>query len=393
MTSTKILIGDCREKLRELPDNSVHCVVTSPPYWGQRDYGKGGIGFERYFEDHLKTLCGVFDEVRRVLRKDGSLWFNYGDCYYGGNRGAVPGDAERVRESSPIQNKHKGSLQLKASPNRLPQRGVKNKDMMLIPEQMALAFRARGWWARSRVVWYKRNPMPDSALDRPSRTYEDIYIFTKSRLCYYDHVAVRVPSSTNSHPRRKDGREGLTKGHDPNNRWHEGRRGIPGLYETASMRNVWEITAEPFLGTHFATFPKAVVTPCIKAGTSEKGACVECGSPYRRRVKRGYSAPSDRKVDDVKSIERRRDSAGFGHRFLVNYHTVGWTKTCKCETNKTKPCVVLDPFGGSGTVGLVAQALGRDSILIEMNPEYAEMARDRIYKEGSGLFLDSVDVV
>ena len=281
----RILVGDCLELLSTLPEESVHCVVTSPPYWGLRDYGvASAIGLEPTFEEHLGTLVTVFREVRRVLRSDGTLWLNYGDCYHNGD-----------------------SLS-----------GLKPKDLMMTPARVALALQADGWWLRSEIVWHKPNPMPESVRDRPTSAHEKIYLLTKSARYFYDAEAVRVACSPNTHARRKDHERAPRKGSDTYDRragtWKEKRTVAEQAEIGANLRNVWTTPTHAYPDAHFATFPPKLVEPCIKAGCPVGG-------------------------------------------------------------------VVLDPFGGSGTVGLVASRLGRDAILIELNPEYAALAERRIYSD------------
>ena len=433
MTVT-VLTGDVFDRLAELPDESVHCVVTSPPYFALRDYGvEGAIGLEPTFDEHLEVMVRVFHEVRRVLRKDGTLWLNYGDAYAGGGRG----------ESK--QKTNVGSLR---DPSPMP-RGLKPKDLMMMPARVALALQADGWWLRSEIVWHKPNPMPESTTDRPTSAHEKIYLLTKSARYFYDADAVRIPFTGGAHARRKDGEYKPAKGSDPNNRrtgtwkkrsvkmpdgWdtgpgahdkfhrkgrEKGKRAQPPRHEAqgpmhnglaaldevpkaeqqangANLRNVWTAATEPFRGAHFAVMPTAIVEPCIKAGTSERGCCPECRAPVIRIVQR-----IDQGWDGSKYGERvvaatggainggtAKSTLGSSNGKLVGQsETAGWKPTCECGVGGPIPCIVLDPFAGAGTVGLVADRLGRDAILIEINPDYAEMARNRIADDG-GMFAE-----
>ena len=341
--SVRILVGDCLERLRTLPEESVHCVVTSPPYWGLRDYGvEGAIGLEPTLQEHLDTLVTVFREVRRVLRSDGTLWLNYGDRYHNGD-----------------------SLS-----------GLKPKDLVMMPARVALALQADGWWLRSEIVWHKSNPMPESVRDRPTSAHEKVYLLAKSARYFYDAEAVREEDAGTDHPRnilhRPEPSGGILPPHR-GIRTAEGRNG-----GGRNLRNLWTIATHAYSGAHFATFPPKLVEPCIKAGTSERGCCSACGAPWARVTERKQINPGNRQTNGPRSMERRQESAGFEQRLETQVETLGWQPTCEHDAEPV-PCTVLDPFGGSGTVGLVASRLGRDAILIELNPEYAEMAERRIH--------------
>ena len=267
--SVRILVGDCLERLRTLPDASVHCVVTSPPYWGLRDYGvQGGIGLEPTLQEHLETIVTVFREVRRVLRKDGTLWLNYGDAYAGGGRG---GGAEGSKQSTNVGSR--------IGPSPIT-RGLKPKDLVMMPARVALALQDDGWWLRSEIVWHKSNPMPESVRDRPTSAHEKLYLLTKSARYFYDAEAVRVACSPNTHARRKDRERAPRKGSDTYDRragtWKEKRTVAEQAEIGANLRNVWTIPTHAYPDAHFATFPPKLVEPCIKAGTSERGCCAEC---------------------------------------------------------------------------------------------------------------------
>ena len=409
--SIRILEGDCREVLKMLPAESVHCVVTSPPYWGLRNYGvEGAIGLEPTLQEHIDALVAVFREVRRVLRKDGTCWLNYGDCYAtgAGRVGEHPGggeQGEKWRGVGPV-----------TQPNRMPQRGLKPKDLVLMHARIALALQADGWWLRSEIIWHKPNPMPASVRDRPTSAHEKMFLFTKSARYFYDADAVREPHHD---PNRGHGEH-------ENKSPHTGRLDGPASGQKPAaftvakheyhplgrnLRNVWTIPTYGYKEAHFATFPPKLIEPCIKAGTSEKGCCAECGAPWERVVDKTYispliqgehkhkptadtwkgskSRPRQRALDGTflpRTDDDRRPNHGsiFGTRGSVKrmgdgviVTNRGWQATCDHESNPT-PCMVLDPFGGSGTVGLVANRLGRDAILIELNPDYAAMAQKRI---------------
>lgn len=333
--SVRIIVGDVREKLRELADESVHCVVTSPPYWGLRDYGVDGqLGMERTLGEHLAVMVEVFREVRRVLRKDGTCWVNYGDCYATTPNGrsaaatkaagnddrtfrdkpfstigpiyvADPMDADRRGNHSTLQGAPPPN-----TPGRIAAGGtLKPKDLCMIPNRFAIAMQDDGWWVRSEIIWHKPNPMPESIKDRPGSSHEKMWLFTKAQKYWYDAAAVceeSIYKPGGSHGAVMQGGFG-GKGAIPGS----GQQAFRAIAETKNLRNVWTVPTAAFSEAHFATFPPDLIEPCIKAGCPEGG-------------------------------------------------------------------LVLDPFGGSGTTGLVADRLKRNALLIELNPEYAAIAERRI---------------
>jgi DNA modification methylase len=313
---TKIILGDALEQLRLLPDESVHCCVTSPPYWGLRDYGVGGqLGLEATPEEYIAKMVEVFREVRRVLRSDGTLWLNIGDSYAGswgaqGRQGATGEMAGRsvaaARERSIIS-----AAQIAAHPQTTSNTGsipagsgLKPKDLVGIPWMLAFALRADGWYLRQDIIWHKPNPMPESVRDRCTKAHEYIFLLAKSERYYYDNEA--IAENTESVCTRK--RSSAFRQQDEN---------AEQMLTTIgrNKRSVWTVTTQPFKEAHFATFPPALIEPCIKAG---------------------------------------------------------------CPVDGT----VLDPFGGAGTTGLVSDRLQRNAILIELNPAYATIAKNRITDDG-----------
>ena len=285
--TVRIITGDCRDVLKTLPDESVHCVVTSPPYWGLRDYGVSGqMGLETTPAEFVAGMVGVFAEVRRVLRADGTLWLNLGDSYAGGGCGSR--EAERWPKQS--RNDHMATHAKKHS-------GLKTKDLVGAPWRVAFALQADGWYLRSDIIWSKPNPMPEGVTDRPTKAHEYIFLLSKSERYFYDAAAIREPLTEVSVLRAARANTGT---HAPGQ-----------VQDGRNKRTVWEVATQPFSEAHFATFPPALIEPCILAGCPRGG-------------------------------------------------------------------VVLDPFGGAGTTGLVADRLGRDAVLIELNPAYAEMGRARI---------------
>lgn len=234
--SVKILIGDVRERLRELPDESVHCVVTSPPYWGLRDYGvPGQLGLEATPEEHVRVMVEVFREVRRCLRSDGVLFLNYGDVYQG-------------------------------------------KQLLGMPWRIALALQADGWWLRSEIIWSKPNAMPESAKDRPTKSHEHLFLLAKSTTYHYDQDAVREPVAAGTVERSRYSHQYATRAHRNGGTPQSGGIRPDAIEEPPAGRNlrdVWTIPTEPFPGAHFATFPQALVEPCIKAGCPAGGTVLD----------------------------------------------------------------------------------------------------------------------
>lgn len=400
-----------------LPDNSVHCVVTSPPYFGLRSYnlpatvwggdslcphiwqpyhhnpqphgdnGKSGSGLQGGKSTQSQTrmgetesafcqLCGgwlgcfgleptialhvqnavlVFREVKRVLRPDGILFMNYGDSYATSKNGRSAADTKAVgKDDRTFRDKPFSITELPA------------KNLCGIPWRVALALQDDGWILRSDIIWSKSNPMPESVTDRPAKSHEYIFMLAKSERYFYDAFAVRESAEygrrTWKDDHYKNGditihHKGTTVGGNP----ESGR----------NRRSVWEIATEPYPAAHYATFPRKLVEPMIKAGTSAKGVCRTCSAPWQRVTER-------RKAEITKP--RHFSKAGNNDRNdtlrVYEEHdrvTTGWQSTCKCPDNNTPiPAIILDPFCGSGTVGQVARELGHRFIGIDLSAEYLQ---------------------
>ena len=316
-----IIIGDVRERLKELSDQSVNCCITSPPYWGLRDYGNDGqIGLEQTPANFIAELVAVFREVKRVLRDDGTLWLNIGDSYASFRDGKATPDTTRGASLGTLVDKGKASNR-KAS--TFANTSIKHKDLVGIPWMLAFALRADGWYLRQDIIWAKPNPMPESVTDRCTKSHEYIFLLSKSPRYYYDHEAIKEPSSS-FNPNAKSEASAVSN-IDGNMSERGVTRTTEGLSlksqaektkETRNKRDVWTVTTKPFKGAHFATFPPDLIEPCILAGCPEGGT-------------------------------------------------------------------VLDPFFGAGTTGLVAQRHGRKWIGCELNPEYAAIAVARIESEAN----------
>lgn len=383
-----IHIGDCLDYLRTLPSDSVQCCVTSPPYWGLRSYGaEGQIGLEASAQEHMGILVEVFREVRRVLRPDGTCWVNYGDAY--ANRGGP--QTEDFRKPGKDVYRNRGQA---GGKNRVPPAGLKPKDLMLLPARLAIALQEDGWWLRSEIVWakgvsfcptYSGSVMPDSCTDRPTCSHEKVFLLAKSAKYFYDAEAVRekavsVPHSPGN--KRDNGRLTSSMGHvqDPERSWASSG--------TRNLRNVWTINPRPYKEAHFATFPERLVEPCVKAGTSVAGCCPFCGSPWKRELQKSGGLLGKSWCDHANDAEMGNAAPlSIGRTGAPTYRreTVGWSPTCSCGMDYTVPCVVLDPFMGSGTTGAVAIREGRSFIGIELNPSYVDMALARIKSVGIAL--------
>jgi DNA modification methylase len=273
--TTKILIGDCLLSMASMSDQSVNCCVTSPPYFGLRDYGHDGqIGLEETPEAYVAKMVEVFREVRRVLRDDGTLWLNIGDSYAGSGKGTM---ADGSVVGGPKQRTHQGTM-LGAIPKTAKIEGCKPKDLIGIPWMLAFALRADGWYLRQDIIWHKPNPMPESVEDRCTKAHEYVFLLSKSGRYFFDSEAMKEQAS----------------GRDPGNRTHkhvdrvqkEVSRGIHrertklglskmGAHDTRNRRSVWTVATKPYKGAHFATYPPELIRPCIKAGCPKGGVVLD----------------------------------------------------------------------------------------------------------------------
>ncbi len=373
MPTWEIRQGDALEVLRTMPDEAVHCVVTSPPYWGLRDYEVDGqIGLEATLEDYVWKLLEVFREVWRVLRPDGTVWLNMGDGYVTRPRGNDKGwDKSRLTNPGRVQKAQVASLM-----NGRDFGALKPKDLIGIPWVLAFALRADGWWLRNDNIWNKTNPMPESVGDRCSRSHEYMFHLSKSSRYYYDAVGIREPDKGLDHA-RSEARE--IDRRQPDAPPHRGLRTLTGRNGRGrNKRSVWTVSTVPYAAAHFAAFPPKLIEPCILAGTAP-ATCSDCGSPRKRIVS------SERPPGDWNPTGKTNPHDV--HRMVVNgddfYEkipapkTLGWEPTCDHVATEV-PSVVLDPFAGSGTTGLVALRHGRSFVGVELNPEYVDLARTRI---------------
>lgn len=423
--------GDAREVLKQIPDKSFQLCVTSPPYWGLRSYLPAGhprkhqeIGTEETLEEYLYHLREVFTEVWRVLRNDGLLWINLGDRYTAGARRTYDPTAKvmgREKDDHPSNGVFRPKDPL----------GLKCKELLLLPQRVAMDLQGAGWILRSMCPWIKRNCMPESVEDRPVNALEYFCMFSKDRFYYYDRDAVRVRASGNTHPRAAVFPHRGDRVSDDNRRR---RRTNPkaaqaqiGVKQNQSFQGAtsdylvthrnWRNTDlflqswEGLLGdedgdplalvvnpkgtvlSHFASYPVSLVRPIIEVSTSEGGCCFTCGRPRERIVELGepdrehqkkcggdtlgeYHGESRPGVKESKAQNpgdvKRRILAGMRER-----KTIGWKRTCECWGNQFPPCAVLDPFHGVGTTAQACVELGRRYTGIEISEEYIRLSDAR----------------
>lgn len=565
-----IIIGDVRNALKKIPSNSVRSGITSPPYFGLRDYGTaiwiggdatcdhkkasaatintslakstlaGGmegqrisyeqkqtnkhscnrcgavridnqIGLEKKPEDFIKKLVLIFREFRRILKEDGTLWVNIGDSYWGGKgtSGDANGEKQTIRKKNnqSISHTH-SSLGEKGKLNPLQGKHpeIKPKDLVGIPWMLAFALRADGWYLRQDIIWHKPNPMPESVQDRCTKSHEYIFLLSKSPKYYYDSYAIKQPAITgdngsffntgktaihqlgrSSDKQRKSGNIERKPGSErgcPEDSGSNVCGSVPWegdmankksvwnntqddyhiwdwLFENApyyvvaplwekyiqdklNKKSVWTVSTKPFSGAHFATFPQTLIQDCIKAGTSEKGQCSNCGKPWQRIIKKENvknNGTTNTKYDEKSTagrLAKKRDVARQQQdkEFSNNENSIGWQPTCECngkfviekikqeqddpiygsdeetiigyeavydeiktyipniplEDHPVSPDVVMDLFGGAGTTHLVANKLGRQSISTELNASYVkDITVPRLQKE-LGMF-NSVKII
>ena len=275
MSVQRIIPGDCIEGLRTLPDAIVHCCVTSPPYWGLRDYGHDGqIGLEATPEAYVARMVEVFREVRRVLRDDGTLWLNLGDSYAAARGGtSMPAETLAGGVSGRGDTVAKRGRESGYTPHRDPAaHGLKHKDLVGIPWRVAFALQADGWWLRQDIIWHKPNPMPESVRDRCTKAHEYVFLLTKSERYYYDAEAV-----TEAATGQPNGHTKPTKAARSGDKKHKTTLNLHKIQpkDTRNRRSVWTVATKPYSGAHFAVMPSALVEPCIKAGCPEGGTVLD----------------------------------------------------------------------------------------------------------------------
>lgn len=387
--SWKLLQGDVMAKLAEIETGTVQTCVTSPPYWNLRNYGiDGQIGLEETPEEYVEKMVQVFREVKRVLRDDGTLWLNLGDSY------TAHGTGGNTYKTTDDKRKEMGEKLFGGGIKRTMPDGLKPKDLCGIPWRVAFALQADGWYLRSDIIWAKPNPMPESVTDRPTKAHEYIFLLSKRERYFYDAEAVREPGAIPAGTKAAKGSAERFNTPGVNSRPPEYK-----IYNgTRNRRSVWTIATQPYPEAHFATFPPKLIEPCILAGTSPK-ACEKCGAPWERVVER--QAGVSKECPKTQAAHEARGGTGkpvgtvgkSGSGRIDGYSiTTGWQPTCACQNSGKARCIVLDPFAGSGTTLWVAEHYGRDSIGIELSPEYCELINKRMSKRQMTLFERGADL-
>jgi DNA modification methylase len=414
MKTNYTLIGDVREKLKELPDKSIQMCVTSPPYYALRDYGtaewEGGnpncshmrttkiskdtstghkamsekghavgdaiykktckkcgakrkdnqLGLENTPEEFIQNMVEVFAEVYRVLRDDGTLWLNLGDSY------AMSSMRGKNSKFKSIDQSHSGITNVKRSLNGLPP-----KSLMGIPWKVAIALQEWGWILRQDIIWAKKNCMPESVKDRFTKSHEYIFLLSKQPKYFFNQVLEESVSEIKKRTRKKG------EGQDSK----IGTKGSAGNSGKRNKRSVWNMRTASYKEAHFAVFPPELAETCIKAGCPEK-ICSECETPYIKVMERKKSIHSDKSESARFSVNLKNNHRKLGEKYSKQMKEnplidKGLQKQCDCETNETKSGIVLDCFMGSGTTAMVAQDLFRKWIGVELNPEYEKLIRKR----------------
>lgn len=355
--------SDALAWLRGAPSNWLNCVVTSPPYYGLRDYSATGqIGLEDTPAAYVERLVAVFREIRRVLHPSGVAFCNLGDSYAGG--GPHHGDKNIGSIGAQKNGARAGAM------DKINLPGLKPKDLIGIPWRVAFALQADGWYLRSDIIWHKPNPMPESVTDRPTKAHEYVFLLTKSERYWYDADAAAEQSIWQPGS-REDKPRGSFDGKYDNGEFAGSFRAIRA---TRNRRTVWTVPTEPRPFQHYAMFPQALIEPMILASCPAQ-VCAVCGAPYERVVEQ-----QRRRSNGAQTGGTERVTLGMTEH--VRRTTIGWRATCSCHAAGTRPGIVYDPFMGSGTTALVAQRLGRHYIGTDLNLEYVELARTRLRYRG-----------
>lgn len=433
----EIKTGNCVEVMSKMDADSVDTIITSPPYWGLRDYGGDGqvwgshlctrdddtyvshewdvyerpsensrkndnslqlksaywepqeqafckhcdawfgqLGLEPTPEQYVKNMVQVFREARRILKPEGTLWLNLGDSYCAG-----------TRKSTTPQTMHNGDARDVPLNRRNEASGyLKNKDLVGIPWRVAFALQEDGWWLRQDIIWAKPNCMPESVTDRCTKNHEYVFMFTKSAKYYFDNEAIKEPTKGGASSKKPAKEQTFRYGDDDS--WAvEGDRsrimkatGIAHArtkdYQKRNKRSVWWVSPKPFKQAHFAVFPIELIEPMVLAGTSAYGCCAECGAPWKRIVE-GVATKAPSTGNHVNMTQTGGKGTERLNGSQKDYYTVGWRPTCECDADVV-PSVVFDPFGGSGTTVVTALKNGRNAIIAELKEEYVEIAKERI---------------
>lgn len=393
--SWRIIQGGAVESLRDIESETVDLIVTSPPYWGLRDYGvEGQLGLESHPQEYLEKLWEIFDECKRVLKPTGCCFVNLGDTYFSG----VLGETRNTN-----RNNQTGGSMAACQANWGGARKVlgdggwlKPKNLLMIPSRFAIGMQDRGWWLRNDIVWHKPNAMPSSVKDRFSCTWEHVYMFTKSARYWFDLDAVREEHiKTPEEYAQAISSKFQVKSESYRDVTGDVMRGFKNPQNPLGKNpgDCWIIPTQPFPEAHFAVFPEALCLKPIRAGCPAQ-VCVECGMPWVRIVEE----VSAQVLGTPNEEHKRADAPGakvspssvFRTNKIKQHKTIGWQPTCddtcreeewsRGSVTPTEPGTVLDPFMGSGTTGLVAIQEGRRFIGIDISEEYCSMARERLGK-------------
>ena len=370
-------IGNVLDVLPTIAAGRFRCCVTSPPYWGLRDYGHADqLGLEATPEMYVERMVAVFREVRRTLTDDGTLWLNVGDSYAtGGDRQVGRRDTDRETPGGRGGSFRGGPLTYTEQRDNL-----KPKDLVGIPWMLAFALRADGWYLRSDIIWAKPNPMPESVRDRPTSAHEHVFLLAKAPAYYYDAVGIAEPADGGWGTRdRTSAKHNGAAFANAGQRPHGGLRG--GDATTRNARDVWTIAHQPYSGAHFAVFPPELARRCIIAGAPER-VCAECGRPSERIVERTAmvtTAGPGRVAKVADQGDHARTACGGTVLAPATATTTGWSE-CGCNAGWRRG-IVLDPFAGSGTTLQVARDHGRHAVGIELNADYARLAAERLAQQ------------
>jgi len=392
------LLINCNAKNIPLADGSVHCVVTSPPYYGLRDYQiDNQIGLEQIPNDYVDNLVQVFREIWRVLRDDGTVWLNLGDSYTS-MKSRYNQKPQSLNAGKPQDNVFTGN---KTDLYHHKELGLKDKDLIGIPWMVAFALRDDGWWLRQDIIWAKPNPMPESVKDRCTKAHEYVFLLSKSPRYYYDYEAVLEPANNDVGKPRAFAKKGngdrndtgnmcvpkyyknlQDDGQQPNTMHLKRLEGEEYVSPVRNRRSVWTIPTSPYKGAHYATFPPKLIEPMILAGCPQV-VCAKCGAPYVKVVtKSDWKRHQSQKAKDQDIVGNPMYRGGHHNDGLPSYK--GTNKdydlqpTCDCNAGTTSG-IVLDPFVGSGTTVMVANQLGRRGVGLDLSFKYLqENAKERL---------------
>ena len=379
-----IYLGDVLEVLKSLDSGIVQTCITSPPYWGLRDYGEDGqYGLEKTPEEFIDNMVKAFGEVRRVLRDDGTLWLNMGETY--AHSGACGGESPVGKRNYRATDKLAQEKMNYSVPD-----GLKPKDLCGMPWRLALALQTDGWYLRSDIIWHKPNPMPESVTDRPTKSHEHIFLLTKKPKYFYDADAVRENYSESylNDNRHKTGStdKNMKDGYD--DALAQNPKQLHRLFDKplgsgSNLRDVWTIPTQSCSFAHFATFPAALVDKCIMAGTPEK-TCAVCRRGWERIVDYKANYGKREPAHCPNNVDSKVDSSEWKE---PTRKTIGFRPACDCKANNIKSyhdtgkSIVLDPFGGTGTTAKRAKELGRNFIYIDLSEKYNDYAKQRLNQE------------